>query len=223
MDTAPRTPGVSLARAAGSTLGLIFGAAAAVRRTKPLHPRGAVVSARLERNGASGSWDVLWLDAVGTDEGVVRLSRAIGLPGSWPDVLGLAFSFSDETGRHDLLLATTGMGPLTRHLLTPRIHPLSAPYGSLFTYVTPRGHVVIAAAPTGRPGVFALLIAPVSKSWQRFGTLQLCNDPVTSQDELVDLDPVRNPLPGLALPPALAALREPAYAAARRMRPDSRE
>lgn len=66
-------------------------------------------------------------------------------------------------------------------------------------------------------------VATVLGNWQPFAVLRMQEDPRTSQGELVDLDPVHNPLPGLELSPLLAALRAPAYSAARRMRPDSRE
>lgn len=201
----------------------MFGAAAVVRRTKPLHPRGAVVRARIERTGAAAAWGVPWLDQPGVDEGLVRMSRAIGLPESWPDVLGLAARFDDATGRHDMLLATTGMAPAARHLLVPRTRPMSASYSSLFPYVTPRGNALIAAEPTSQAGTFRLLVASLFDHWHPFGTLQLCGDPASSEDRLVHFDPVGNSLPGLPLAPALAALREPAYAAARRMGPASRD
>lgn len=218
-----RSPTLAVAGAVGEALGAVFGAAAAVRRKKPLHPRGVVVRARIERAGASEPWGVPWLDEPGADEALVRLSRAAGLPSGWPDVLGLAVSFRDGAGRHDLLLATTGMARGARHLLLPRVRAESAAYGSLFTYETPRGQAVLAAAPGHEPRTFTLSVATVLGSWQPFATLRLRDDPVTGEDELVDLDPVRHPLPGLELAPLLAALRAPSYAAARRMRPDSRQ
>jgi hypothetical protein len=161
---------------------------------------------------------VPWLDDAGADEGLVRMSRAMGLPDPWPDVLGLALHFDDATGKHDLLLATTGLAPVARQLLVPRVRPLAASYSSLFPYVTPRGRALIAASPSGQVGTFTLLVAGLVGDWQPFGTLRLSADPAMSEDESVDFDPVCNPLPGMRLAPALAALREPAYAAARRTR-----
>jgi hypothetical protein len=211
----------AVARVGGGVLGLVFGAAAAVRRTKPLHPRGVVARARIERTGVGPRWGVPWLDDGGFDEGFVRMSRAVGLPAGWPDVLGLAVSFSDAEGRHDLLLATTGMAPVLRHVLMPRVDPLSASYCSLFPYATPRGRAMLAATPGPRPRTLTLHVASVLGDWHPFATLRLEGDPMTDADEPIDLDPVLNPLPGLKLVAGLAALREPAYAAARRMRPDS--
>jgi hypothetical protein len=75
---------------AGSVLGGVFGALAALRGGKPLHPDGVVYDAVVRRSGCSRRWGARWLDEPGFDHGTVRLSRAIGLPEPAPDVLGLA-------------------------------------------------------------------------------------------------------------------------------------
>lgn len=208
---------MSAASVAGAALGRVFGALAAARGTKPLHPRGTVHPARLLRTGAPEPWCVPWLDEPGTDGGVVRLSRSVGLPAGWPDVLGLALRFVDDDGPHDLLLASSAAPPLLRHLFVPGTDPLGATYSSAFTYSTPRGPVLLGAQPSG-PRSFRLQAASPTGRWQPFGELHLG---LEEGDPPVDLDPVRNPLPGLRLTPALAALREPSYARARASRPDS--
>ena len=209
-----------LARGAGNVLGGVFGAAARLRRTKPLHPKGAVVAATVERTGSGRRWGVPWLDEPGSDAGFVRLSRSLGLPAALPDILGMALRILDADGPHDLLLASSGVAPGPRFLLLPRRQP-GTTYGSLFPYRTPAGNVLLSAMPTDDPLVFGLYVASPLGPWDRFGTLRLEANPSTSSDALVDLDPVVNPLPGLALAPAFAALREPSYAAARRGRPDT--
>lgn len=107
-----RVPAHSLASSAGTGLGTLFGALASVRRTKPLHPAGSVHPAQLVRTDAGPGWGVAWLDEPGTDAGCVRLSRSLGLPQGWPDLLGLAFRFRDSDGNHDLLLASTVTAPV---------------------------------------------------------------------------------------------------------------
>jgi len=207
-----------VASAAGSVFGSVFGAAAAVRGTKPLHPRGSVHPAELLRTGARDAWGVPWLDEPGRDRGLVRLSRSIGLPRGWPDVLGLAFRFTDDSGAHDLLLASTRTAPLVRHAVLLRRDPFTAAYSSSFTYDTPRGPVVLAATPRGQRS-FTVQVAHPWSRWQEFAVLHVAAD---LGDPPVDLDPVRNPLPGLSLSPVLAALRAPSYARARAHRDDAR-
>ena len=216
-------PGTTMARVAGSALGLLLGGVAAVRRGKPLHPRGRVVRGTLVRSGSPEPWGAPWLDEPGRDEAVVRFSHAVGLPDGWPDVLGLAVRFDGAGRDHDLLLATTGAGRLSRFVLVPRVDPATATYGSLLPYATPRGPVVLAAVPTGRVDgapAFGLEVAAANGPWQRFGLLRLAQDPATAADAHVDLDPVENPLPGLAPTRVHASLRSPAYRAARLLRPE---
>jgi hypothetical protein len=51
---------------------------------------------------------------------LVRQSRAVGLPPRVPDIFGLAVQVPTQDGRHvDLLLASTGVGRLTRFTLAP--------------------------------------------------------------------------------------------------------
>lgn len=198
--------------AAGRLLGGVFGGLAALRGRKPLHPRGGVSPARLVRTGSGGDWGVPWLDEPGTDEAVVRVSRSVGLPSRLPDVLGLAVRVAGG----DLLLASSSPRPVLRHVFVPAVHPDRAFYSSAFTYVTPRGNVVLGARPRSSEE-YDVLVATVTGPWERFGTLTLLGP--AEGDGHVDFDAARNPLPGLPLHPALAALRAPSYRQARAHRP----
>lgn len=214
--------GTAVAGVAGGALGLVFGGVAALRRGKPLHPKGQVVRATLTRTGAARRRHVPWLDEPGTDEAVVRFSRAVGLPDGWPDVLGLAVRFAGDGQDHDLLLATTGTSRLGRFVLVPRHDPAAATYTSLLPYSTPGGPVLLAAVPAGTAGDaprFALEVADPEGPWERFGVLTLAQDPATAEDAALDLDPVLHPLPGLPPSRLHAAVRSPAYRAARLLRP----
>lgn len=219
-----------LPRAIGAGLAPGFALAARVRRGKPLHPRGVVLDARVHRHGARQRWGSPFLDEPGTDPAIVRFSASVGLPAPLPDVLGLALRFADDAGTHDLLLATTGLGRIGRYLLIPRRDAAGSAYSCLMPYRAPDGTLVlIAAVPAGgrrqRPGDprFTLLAATPRGPWHPFADLEVAGWPGTEDggdagDADVAFDPVRHPLPGLAVPPALAALREPSYAAARRGR-----
>ncbi|WP_203453914.1 hypothetical protein [Jiangella aurantiaca] len=216
-------PVTRLAEPAGAALGALFGGMAALRGGKPVHPDGHVYGAVVRRTGSPRRWGSSWLDDAGEDRGIARLSRAAGLPEPLPDVHGLAVSFTGMDGRrHDVLLATTGLGRWTRFALRPT-RRIRAPYGSLMPYQAPRGHVLLAAVPVPRPltppenvMAFRLLAATPTGPWRPFGSLELSRRPGSPVDDPVRFDPVRHLLPGLRWPPVLARLREPAYAAARR-------
>jgi hypothetical protein len=224
---------------AGLALAAVFEAMTRWRGDKPLHPRGTVARAVVQRTGATyGPWGVSWLDNPGTDVGIVRFSRAAGLPAPAPDVLGLALRLHATGTQHDLLLATTGMRPGWRHMLVARRHALRVPYGSLLPYDATGRKILIAAVPeAGAPSTvsttevasalatttftFRLMVAPLFGNWAPFGQLMVSRDngPV---DAPIAFDPVLNPLPGLPLAQPFRSLREPAYHAARQARQDSR-
>jgi hypothetical protein len=221
-----------LAAAAGTVLAWLFGTAALVRRGKPLHPHGVVLDAVVHRTNGPARWGAAWLDEPGEDHGIARLSRAAGLPGQIPDIMGLALAIDGPAGtRHDLLLASTGLGRLSRFMLTPRRDPSSACYGCLFPYAAASGPVLLAAVPVraaGRgvseiprypsstPLRFRMLAAAPGGDWHEYGLLHLTARDGAEPDPPVSFDPILNPLPGLCFSTPLAQLREPAYAAARR-------
>ena len=218
-----------LAELAGRAVAVPLGAIARRRGGKPMHPRGAVVDAVLERYGATPPFGVPWLDEVATDPVVVRLSRGAGLPTPLPDLLGLAIRLEHESARVDLLLSSTGRGRLTRLVPVPRVDAQS-PYGSMMAYTSAAGSVRLAALPeaTGvdsdpapvadaaRRGelVFTLAAAVGREEWRPFARLRStgAREPL---DPTVRFDAVRNPPPGLRADGPMARFRAPAYATAR--------
>jgi hypothetical protein len=181
---------------------------------KPLHPRGDVMTARLERTGTSGPTGCAWLDEPGNDEVLVRLSRAVGLPPGLPDIHGLAIRVPlPGSGHGDLLLASTGLSNLGRFLLTPGRAPYSRPLTTLLPYRSPSGPVVLAARPRAG-GDYALAWARPRGPWEGFGTLSL-DRPAGADDARVSFDPVLNTVPGLENYGWVRRLREPSYDTAR--------
>jgi hypothetical protein len=219
---------------AGRMVGVVLGALARLRRGKPMHPRGAVFSAVLERHGSLNSaWGVPWLDAAATDAAVVRLSRGAGLPAPLPDLLGLAIRLpSAGSAPVDLLLTTTGRGPLGRLLPTLR-RDTAAVHSSIMGYRSDAGTLRIAALPeddavpsepapvaaaVAREGLsFTLAVARGREPWVPFARLVL-GAPAEPLDPDVRFDAVRNPPPGLVPDGPMARFRAPAYARARRAR-----
>jgi hypothetical protein len=209
-------------RAASSAGGQVLRAAtrlvAARPAAKPLHPRGQVVPGTLERFGARPGTGARWLDEAGRDDVVVRRSRAVGLDSPWPDVFGLAVRVTTgPTSYGDLLLASTGLGRLTRFTLVPRTSASAGAMTTLLPYRTPAGPVLLAAVPRDER-TLVLSWAVGSGAWQHFAELRLQQDPVAATDVPMSFDPVRNRLPGLDTYDWVRLLREPSYLSARRSR-----
>ena len=218
----PRAPALATAaRAASSAGGAVLSGAtralAAVRpAAKPLHPRGQVRQACLYRHGVEPALGVEFLDAVSTDEVVVRESRAIGLPRRLPDIQGLAIKVTNADGSHgDLLFATTGLGRLTRFVLTFSRTTYGRPLTTLLPYDTAAGPLLLGARSSGGQTV-ELACSVGGAEWRHFADLRLTQ--TDAADQAVSFDPVRNQLPGLEQYGWVTRLRAPAYQEARQSR-----
>ena len=213
-----------LVDAAGRAVAVPLAALARVRQAKPMHPRGVLFDALLQRRGLACGVD--WLDTTGADDVLVRFSRGAGLPRRLPDLLGFALRLPGERPV-DLLLSSTGQGRWSRRLPVPR-RDAATTYGSIMAYRSTAGPVWLAAVPQGAalpsdreglavagPGRVMILSAAVGRGpWERFGsvTLRAVTDP---NDPPLHFDAVLHAPPGLAADGPLARFRGPAYAAAR--------
>ncbi|GAA1764818.1 hypothetical protein GCM10009795_009170 [Nocardioides hankookensis] len=212
---------MSLQSAAASAGGAILAAATqgvvALRSArKPLHPRGEVLDGRVYRHGSDETTGVAWLDDPGQDDAVVRRSRALGLPRGLPDIHGLAVRVRFAGGDRDLLFATTGLGRVTRFVLTLARSPDSRPLTTLLPYDTDSGALLLAA--NGGPERYELAWARPSGEWHYFGVLLLSRR--TDEPE-ISFDPLMHQIEGLRQYSSVRRLREPAYLRARRSRADT--
>jgi hypothetical protein len=205
------------AGAAGHALAWGLGAVARLRRGKPLHPRGEISRAVLEVTdpvpGAGA-----FLGSRGSHAGLGRQATAMGLPAPLPDIDGLALRLVIDGRDADLLLASTGTGRWTRHLLAPHRSRAPVPLTTLFPFETNAGRVVLGLFPAiGGAGstAYDVRASLASGRWRPLGHLTLEPMPAEDQPDL-RFDPVRNTPPGLATHPAIVRLRDPAYVAARR-------
>jgi hypothetical protein len=204
--------------AGGEVLRAATGVVAARPAGKPLHPRGSVVPGTLQRFGAEPRTGAGWLDNGGVDEVLVRQSRAVGLPSPAPDIFGLALRVPADPGRHgDLLFASTGLGRVTRFVLTAARSPYARPLTTLLPYRTPLGPVLLSAVFQDESRV-RLAWAVRSGAWRPFAELSLHEQAADLRDAPLSFDPVANTLPGLETYPWVRRLREPSYAAARSSR-----
>ncbi|MBG6094803.1 hypothetical protein [Nocardioides luteus] len=212
---APAVTG-SIARTAGRVLQAGVGVLAHLRPAdKPLHPQGTVHLAVLRRHPGETT-GAAFLDESGSDEVVVRLSRAVGLPEPVPDVNGLALRVPTTHGEHaDLLFATTGHGRWTRFLLAPRTRLSHGFFSTLLPYRTPAGPVWLGAQFVG-DSTWQLAWARPGTDWTWFATLELTAE--SDHDSLLSFDPTRSTPPGLEIYEWHRRLRAPAYKTARRSR-----
>lgn len=202
--------------AGGQVLATATRSLAAIRpATKPLHPEGELLSGRLYRCGAQPTTGVAWLDDTGDDDVLVRLSRAIGLPGKLPDIHGLALRVPAGGTYGDLLFASGGWGKLSRFVLTASRAPRDRPMTTLLPYKSPAGPLLLGLRATGEH-TFELACALYDDDWRPFADLRLST--VASTDEDVSFDPVVNQLPGLEQYSSVERLREPSYSRARSSR-----
>jgi hypothetical protein len=130
-----------------SLLAAPFRTASRWRGARVFHPYGAVWHAEWRPSGT----DVLPGSRLvaRTHPALLRLSHAIGAPPHAPDVLGWAVSVLDVHGPgrdQDLLLASTGDGRVTRHLLRPARRLTGTTMSSLLPYdVAGHGRRVVTA------------------------------------------------------------------------------
>jgi len=218
------------ASALGRLLAVPLGALARWRSGKPMHPRGAVFDAVLERTGADVG--LPWVDEPRSDAVLVRFSRGTGVPAPLPDLLGLAVRLPDEPEPVDLLLTSTGRGPLGRLVPVPR-RDAAAFYSSIMGYRSDAGTLRLAAVPEDdavpsepRPLAdevargrvrFRLVVARGLGAWRPFARLTL-TAPRAPLDPDVRFDAVLHPPHGLVPDGPMARLRQPAYARARAAR-----
>jgi hypothetical protein len=226
----------SVSRAAGAGFAALFKSLKALRPDRPIHPTGAALTGTIERSPGSNGSGIAWTDSPGSDAVEARLSRSLGTPAGWPDILGLAIRVPTDSGPADLLLASTGMSPAGRWFLLPRRDAGPGTFTSLMPYKGTNGAVLLAALPEpsgqrlpATPEAFrkalgtgtwilGLYHATPTGPWTRFGTLTLATDP-NIDDTRTRYDPTAHPLPGAGTYQWAANLRAPAYATARRTRP----
>ena len=144
-----------------------LGAATALRGARVFHPRGRTHEATVIAHGGLGTGARL-LDEPARHEGVVRLSRGIGLPAPLPDVEGLALrlpGLGAGGAPLDLLINSAW-----RYAFVPSV--LAPTWSAVLPHRTGSGRLVLLGA---RPqdGGFDLLVAGPLSRWRSWGRLAL--------------------------------------------------
>jgi hypothetical protein len=181
---------------AGTAAARLFGAVAAVRHRRSLHPDGASYRATVHIDGDGGEHPgVPLLARAGSHPALLRFSRGVGLPPALPDVLGLAVRLCDVhgEGRHqDLLMATSARPPVLHHLLLPAPRgPFGQPYSTILPYRLGGRVRLVGALPLRPPSGeargdlaefdaaaargearFALALAAPARGWRPIGVIE---------------------------------------------------
>src|SRR3712207_6617069 len=121
---------------AGKGAARLFGLLSAWRHRRVFHPVGVAFAGWLEvREGAGVG--VPLLDQPARFGVIVRVSRGLGVPEPWPDVLGVAVRILDAHGSgsdQDFLLATGARPPVLRHLVLPARTYVTATYSTILPF-----------------------------------------------------------------------------------------
>jgi hypothetical protein len=143
----PSPPTGVLGRLIDRTLGRLvaptFGLLTRLRGARAFHPEGHVYAAEIEMAPIAPF-------EPGRYQGVVRLSRGVGLPEPWPDFLGLAVRMLDADGVggiQDLLLVSSLSAVGARQLIVPRRGYGGAFYSSVLPVQVGSRKVIIGARP----------------------------------------------------------------------------
>lgn len=153
-----------------------LGLATAARGRRVFHPRGASTTCRVVADGTPGGLGARLLDEQGVHDGVVRMSRGLGLPGRLPDVDGLALRLPGlGAGGQPLDLLVNAAWRFT---FAPTA--LAPTWSSILPYRTGTGRLQLLGA---RPsdGGFVLLVAPPLGRWRTWGRLEL-GEPFDGED-----------------------------------------
>lgn len=218
---------VGAAGITGTALGLVFAITAVARRSKPLHPVGTVAAAVLTVTPWPTRSGSPLLDESGEHHCLVRASYAVGSGPEHADIEGFALRVPPtgaQTGITDVLFASTGAGPLGRHLLTVRPRGKHAAQTTLLPVRAGDRPLLLRLEPVDPlsqpwPTNYQLSWAHGRGGWHPFGALIVAWDGEGDAPER--FDPVAHPLPGTSQYAALAWLREPAYRLARLARPSA--
>ncbi|WP_317231655.1 hypothetical protein [Clavibacter capsici] len=226
------------ARIGGNVLAGLISAVRLVRRPRPLHPHGVALTGRLTPVAGRAASGLTWLDGLDAPLDVdARFSRGGGLPAALPDVLGLALRIPGGEGSTvDVLLASTGLSPVGRLLLAPRLALSGARLTTLMPYRGSAGPVLLGVLvdqdpplPAGaddlgraladRPVRLRLVHATPRGLWHVAARIELAHDAAGPLDTATRADPVLASPPGGTTYPWTRRLRSPGYRVARAGRP----
>lgn len=206
----------------------------ALRHRRIFHPLGVLASGDIERTAPAHRGL-----PIESGEVIGRVSKAVGIPGGLPDLIGLAWRMPTHARTAtpwDVLMVSTGSGILARFGLRPTRSWTDTTLSTLMPLRYEQGQWWLKAELQTTMGdglsldtiadkindggvVFAIQQARGTGAFEPLATLTLSATIPTDQDHDVSFDPTRNTIPGVELGPQwLTALRERAYLRSRQGR-----
>lgn len=220
-----------IAHGIGSVLRVLFRGLHAVRRPRPIHTRGVMLTGHVEwvrPATADRPSGIAWVDApppARRSPVVARLSRSIGLPAPLPDIIGLAVRVETDDGDADIEFASTGTSVPLRFALLPHRRPSRARFGILLPYRGTHGPVLLRARTLGpplpsggaeldraleaNPWRLGLFHATPLGPWHPFAVLTLRR--ASDQTDTRRFDAGRRLVPGARAYAWVRAVRQPSY------------
>lgn len=217
-----------------------FAALARARNARAFHPHGVLLHGTLILQDSpiqqlNSSVAVTALGGPAQHPAVVRLSKAVGTPGTWPDLLGIAVKIDLDGGQVDLLMTTVGQAGTRRLFFRPATSWSQTSYSTVMPYQAGQQRLLLGLSPERRRPALAGLDAlrkaassalqedplvftleeRIQAGWQAVGRLEITG-PIVESD--TSYDPYLNALEDFAPIPLLARLRRAAYAGSRRGR-----
>lgn len=209
-------------------------AGSAIRHRRVFHPLGVLAQGRIERVAPPGvGLPIESADVLG------RVSKAVGIPGGLPDLIGLAWRMPPHAFAAtpwDVLAVSAGSGLLTRFALRPTLSWTGTTLTTLMPLRRDDGWWWVKAQMTTEFGgwlsldavreaidgdgvEFDIQQAHGTGPFEPLAVLTLTAAIPTDEEHDVSSDPARNTTPGVELGPQwLTNLRERAYRRSRRGR-----
>lgn len=151
-----------------------------LRHARIFHPRGALHKGTLTIADTANLPACLLFTKPTTYPIVARLSRGIGLPLLFPDILGFALRIPDVYGpnlHQDILMVTSGKGKILRYAMLFKYNFSSSFFSTILLYKISDKKYLFGIIPskegTGENKAFTLAIASPFGQWQSVGKIQL--------------------------------------------------
>lgn len=169
----------------------LFGTASSIRRKRIFHPRGKAYYGTLQLTAPEDTLPACHLFSHrGPLSVITRISRGVGFPAPWPDVLGIALRITNMYGpqqHQDFLFCSSGKNPVARRLFIPATTYFARSYCTVLSYRIAGQPWLLSMVP--KEPIFILAIASPTGSWRKIGELSLGQELPAQETEQLRFNP----------------------------------